>query len=261
MNAMRLLILEDEEKETKRMQDAVDLNDEFEIVGITNSVEEALFITKEKSVEGVVVDLELNSGFGGSGLDYLKEVKTLDLEVRPLLIVTTNNESDVVYNACKSLNADMIYLKSKVDYSPAIVLNQFSTLRPFMKKTKPGTKSRLENDEALKKRIAEYVDEELNLIGISPNLKGRVYLFEAIVYLLENRDRTDLYYSQYLEDKHKVRKGTISTSIQDAVNNAWRNTPEEDLLKHFSANIAFKKGTPEPQQVIHFYVEKIKRRI
>lgn len=261
MLPMRLLVLEDDSREIARIESALRCRKDFELVSITNSVDEAIYTLKESGIEAVILDIELNKGIGGSGLDFLINLETLDLDFRPLVIVATNNESEAVYNACRNKNVDMIYYKSKEDYNPSIILTQFITLRPFIQKSKVKSEaSRIETEIKRKERIVDMINEELDVIGIPPQMKGRLYIFDAIEYLINN-SKKDTYYTNYLHEKYKVRKGGISTSIQDAINNAWRNTAEDDLLEHFTANISYTKGTPTPEQFIHYYVDKVKRRI
>ena len=241
---MKILILEDDNCEIKHFENCINARKDFELVASTNSIYEAISYIKREKIEGIVLDIELNKGLGGSGLDFLKELNKIDLEIRPLIIVTTKNESEAVYNALKDQKVDMIYYKSKEDYSPSIILNQFSTLRPFIIKNKTkSSKSKIETEIEKKKRIEEMITEELYLIGIPPHMKGSLYLFDAILFLIENGHKDDCYYTNFLYEKYKVRKGGISTSIQDAINNAWRNTPEEEILEHFTANISYTKGT------------------
>lgn len=260
--AMKILVLEDDLYEVKRLESAIKAIEEFELVAIVNSVKEALLYMSKEKVEALIVDIELNKGLGGSGLDFLRELNQMDLIIRPLIFVTTRNESEAIHNACRAQNIDMIYYKSKEDYSPNIILNQFLTLRPYMSKAKVfGKKSKIETEVDMKNRVSELIKEELYLIGIPPQMKGFTYLYEAILYLLLKKDRNDLYYTKQLSEKFNVRKGGISTSIQDAINNAWRNTAEEDILENFTANISYNKGAPTPMQFIHYYVEKISRMI
>ncbi len=252
---MKILMLEDDDNEVQRFKNYISLESEFELIS-TNSIVEAIHYLKKYKIEGVIVDIELNKGIGGSGIDFLKELNTTPLEIRPLIIVTTKNESEIIYKACRNEGVDMIYYKSKQDYSPLIILNQFITLRPYLKKSK--VKSNIETDLERSKRIEKMIKKELDLIGVPPNMKGYAYIFDSILYLIENDEKDDCYYTNYLYEKYKVRKGGISTSMQDAINKAWRNTPEDDLLDNFTANISYDRGTPSPTQLIHYYVEKIK---
>jgi len=259
---MKLVILEDEENEIKRFSNSIDTRKELELVGATNSCSEAIKYIQSNDVEGVIVDIELNKGIGGSGLDFLKELNTLELPMKPLIIITTHSESDAVYNAARKLKADMIYCKAKPDYSPNIVLNQFITLRPSLAIRKPkNAPYQKETAAERRKRIEEEINEELNLIGIKHNLKGRKYLFDAILFLIEHGHKPEMYYTNHLKDKYKLRNNSMSTSMQDAINNAWRTTPNEEILEHFTANITYASGAPTPTQFIHYYVDKVKRSI
>lgn len=259
---MKILVLEDDIIEVKRIEKVAESKSDVDLVGITGSSYEALSYLKYKEVEGVIVDIELNKGLGGSGLDFIKELNSMELSFKPLVIVTTKNESEAVYNACRDLQVDMIYYKSKEDYSPIIVFNQFLLLRPYLvKKRVVNQKSKLESELERKQRISEFITEEFNLIGLPPHMKGYKYAFDAIVYVIEHGENGDCYYTNHLYEKYKVRKSGISTSIQDAINSAWRNTAEEDILDNFDANITYSRGTPTPIQFIHYYSEKIKLKL
>ncbi len=259
---MRLLILEDDVNEIKKIEKVVNASNNFEIIDAVSSVGDALIYIDKMKIDGIIVDIELNKGLGGSGLDFLKAINERNLDFKPLIFVTTRNESEAVYNACRALNVDMVYYKSKEDYSSEMLLNQFLILKPYVTVQKNRSKkSKIETEIEKKKRIEEILTEEFNYIGLPPQMKGYKYAFEAIMYLIDKTDTEDLYYTNYLYEKFKVRKGGISTSIQDAINSAWRNTPDDDILEHFTANISYNKGAPTPTQFIHYYVEKVKKEI
>ena len=259
---MKILVLEDDIYEVKKIENIASSKSDIEIVDVTSSCYDALNYLKHKEIEGIIVDIELNKGLGGSGLDFLRELNSMELQFRPLIIVTTRNESEAVHNACRDLKVDMIYYKSKEDYSPCIVFNQFLLLRPYLVKKKVANpKSKLESELERRHRIEKLISEEFNLIGMPANMKGYRYAFDAILYIIENGSSGDCYYTDYLYEKYKVRKSGISTSIQDSINSAWRNSAEEDILDNFDANITYNRGTPTPTQFIHYYVEKIKLKI
>jgi two-component system response regulator (stage 0 sporulation protein A) len=262
---MKLIILEDEEKEINRFISSIKAREEFELVCATNSCYKAIKEIKNAGdIEGVILDIELNNGEGGSGLDFLNELNILKLDIRPAIIVTTQVESDLIFATVRQLKVDMIFCKNKPDYTPNIILNQFISMRPAISSRKISENSAFsyhETEAERLKRIGKKINEELNLIGISAHLKGRQYIFDAILFLIENENRDNAYYTNYLKEKYKIRNSTINISIQDAINKAWRNTPNEDILEHFNANISYANGTPTPVQFIHFYVDKIKREI
>lgn len=261
---MKLLILEDDQVEVNRFASSINVRKEFELIATTNSVFDAIKIVAANEIEGVILDIELNKGYGGSGLDFLIELNKMDHIVRPLVFITTKSESDAVHSIAYKEQVDMIYSKTKPDYSPSIILNQFLTLRPSLvtrKSTSKNISPRRETEVDRTRRIENEINEELNKIGIKPNLKGRKYLFEAIFFLIEHGHKPDAYYTNHLKEKFKLRSNSMSASMQDAINNAWRTTPCEDILENFRANVTYENGTPTPTQFIHYYADAIKIKI
>lgn len=256
MEPMKIAMLEDDIHEVENFKNILINRSEFDLINATNSVDDVLYYATNSLVEGIVVDIELNKGIGGSGLDFLKRLENENINTKPLLIVTTHNESDAVYNACRDLRVDMIYYKSKVDYDIEMVLNQFLTLRPYIEKMSSKTpKILIEEKLKFEKRVEEVVKLELDSIGIPVNLLGREYITKAIMHLVfnEKNNKGKVYFTNYLEKLYGKRKGAISTTMQDAINAAWRKTPEEELIRLYKAPIDFEKGTPTPSQFIHYY--------
>ena len=260
---MKILILEDDEFECTRFKNSINKRDDIRLVFATNSCKEAISLLKSDNIEGVIVDIDLHGGTGGTGLDFLKDLKSLNLDIKPVVIITTNITSKRVYSTIRKLDGDLILCKGQIDYCPEIVLNNLLLLRDslgygFSDNLIKDTN--LETEEERKNRISSKINSELDLIGMSHHLKGRNYIFEAIYYLVE-KNNDDLYYLQYLIDKYKKVGSSISSAMQSSINNAWRNTPYEELEKYFTANISYRKGTPTPVEFIHYYVDKIKQAI
>ena len=87
------------------------------------------------------------------------------------------------------------------------------------------------------------MNNELDLIGISTHLKGRKYLYDAIMYLL-SKDSNDsrISINQYLIAKYKKSSSTISRAMQNAILHAWRISSIEDLETYYKAKINYETG-------------------
>ena len=46
--------------------------------------------------DAIILDIELNNG-EGSGLQVLEQIKELDLDIKPVIVITTNISSKTVY--------------------------------------------------------------------------------------------------------------------------------------------------------------------
>ena len=109
-------------------------------------------------------------------------------------------------------------------------------------------------------KISNLINTELDLIGINSKLKGRNYIYDAIMYLLKN-DKNGINVVQYLTKVHKKSKTTITNGIQNAIIHAWRVTPIDDLMRYYTARINYETGIPTPMEFLYYYVDKIKKKL
>ena len=257
---MKILIIEDDVNDCNAFKRSVENRDDIEIVGITDSNAEALQLMKNKHPEGVVLDLELNNSMSGSidSLDFLASLKNLKLNYEPIIIVTTHVNSKRTYEILHRYGVELILYKDNPKYSSDHVLNCFINLR------KTDNKSKLTSvTDVMKKdedKIANLINSELDLIGVTAKLKGKEYVFDGILYLIQN-EKTNTNVIQYLAKKYKKSVTTITNGIQNAIIHAWRVTPIEDLEKYYTARVNYETGVPTTMEFIYYYVEKIKKLI
>ena len=67
---MKLMLIEDEKKEQDKFKKLAEKMNDVTFVKITNSTEEGIKCLKENDIDGVILDLELNSGIG-NGFEFL----------------------------------------------------------------------------------------------------------------------------------------------------------------------------------------------
>lgn len=257
---MTILIVEDEIDECKKYQNYLRTRDDVKIIGIVNSPEKALEYIKTYIPDGIILDIELNSG-KGSGLEILEQLKLLKLRIKPLVVITTNISSKSVYEFAHKNGADLIFHKLKEDYSPELVIKNILLLR----NTVFFNKSEIDviDEESIidvRNRISERINRELDLIGVSSHLVGRTYIHDSILYILENDNRNENVFL-HLAKKYKKGNSTIGRSIQTAIEHAWRKSSIEDLQKYYTAAVNYNTGVPTPTELIYYYVDKIKKDI
>ena len=257
---MKILIIEDDVKDCDAFVMCAKNRNDIEIVAITDSDIEGLKLVKSRRPEGIVLDLELNNSYNGSidSLDFLSDLKKLNLNYEPIVIVTTHVNSKRTYDILHRNGVDLILYKDNPKYSSEHVLNNFINLRKvdFNYKT-PSVEEALENEE---KRISDIINDELELIGVTSKLKGRDYIHDAILYLIQD-DSNRINVIQYLVGKYKKSSTTITNGIQNAIIHAWNITPPDDLVKYYTARVNLDTGIPTPMEFIYYYVNKIKKKI
>lgn len=256
---MKILIIEDDLDDCNNFIECAKMRKDIEIIGITDSDIEGLKSAKIKRPDGIVLDLELNNSTKGNAdsLNFIKNLKKLNLNYEPIVIVTTHIKSKRTYNILHRQGVDIILYKGQPNYSANYVLNEFISLREI---EPDKTVETLEEEmKENKERISDFIDEELELIGITSKLVGRNYIHDAIVYLIENDDGSNTVDENVIKkiaSKYNKSDTTISNGIQNAIAHAWNRMPYEDLEKYYKAHIDPNRGMPTPMELIYYYKKK-----
>ena len=247
---MKILIIEDDVRDCNNFINCIKNRNDIELVAITDSDVEGLKYVKLKHPEGIVLDIELNNSTSGSNdsLDFLSNLNRLNLDYRPIVIVTTHINSKRTYEIVHREGADLILYKDHPNYSADYVLNKFINLKDSSpKRTVEVLKEELKENE---NKISDCINHELDLIGVTPKLKGRQYLHDAILYLIQN-DGTDTNVVRYLTNVYKKSGNTITNGIQNAIIHAWRVSSIDDLSVYYTAKINYETGTTQTNYINH----------
>lgn len=259
MEPMKLLLIEDDKETCQKFKIIEDNRDDINFIEITDSDIIALEIIKNNTIDGIILDLELNKGSGNSnGFLFLDELRKLNLKRMPKIVVTTNVCSDSVYEYLHDNGIDLIFYKKQANYSPENVINTLCLLRGY-NSNKINDKLNIPKKENNKDLISEKINKELDLIGISTHLKGRKYLHDAIYFILDNENQSNSTVTQYLVSVYKRSSSTISRAMQNAILHAWRISSIEDLTKYYTAKVNYETGVPTPTEFIYYYADKIRK--
>lgn len=257
---MKILIIEDDTNDCNNFVNCIKNRKDIDLVAMTDSDIEGLKLVKLKHPEGIVLDIELNNSINGhaDSLGFLSELKKLNLKYKPIIIVTTHVNSKRTYEILHRDGADIILYKDHPNYSSEYVLNKFLSLREVTPiQTVETLKEELKENE---NKISDSIYNELDLIGVTSKLKGRQYIHDAILYLIQNED-SDVNVIRYLTNIYKKSSNTITNGIQNAIIHAWRISSIEDLEKYYTARVNYETGIPTPMEFIYYYVDKIKKMI
>lgn len=261
MQPMKLIVIEDDSKECDAFKRIAKKRKDIEFIKITDSDIDALEIIKKDSVEGVILDLELNKGSGnGNGFVFLENLKKLKLKVIPKIVVTTNVSSDSVYEYLHNNGVDLIFYKGQTNYSQENVINTLVLLRGY-NANNVNDKLNIPDKDDDKNVISDKINKELDLIGIGTHLKGRKYLHDAIYFILDKDTDTNSTVIQYLVKEYKKSSSTISRAMQNAILHAWRISSIDDLTKYYTAKVNYETGVPTPTEFIYYYADKISKNI
>lgn len=252
-----ILLVEDDKTECINMKNYMNSREDVKLVDIVDSLEDAIKSIKVYLPDAIILDIELNKG-GGSGLEILNSIKTLNLDFKPVIVVTTNISSKTVYTYAHENGVDMIFHKLKEDYSPELVVRNIMLLNEIKCNERKDSNINVESVNDYRNKLSERINRELDLIGISSHLVGRKYIHDSILYILEEGEEKENVFL-HLAKKYKKGNSTIGRSIQTAIEHAWRRSSIEDLQKYYTAVVNYNTGVPTPTELIYYYVEKIKK--
>lgn len=259
MAKIDLVLIEDDIKTCNEYKALVPYYGQLHLSGSTADAYEAIEMIKKNPPTAIVLDLELHKG-KGNGLSFLKELNKLNLPKKPFVLVVTNNISAITHSAARNLGADFVITKNQNDYSVEMILNFLLTFEEtgitFDDPAIDKPVSRLKVSIDYLEKMQDQINIELDKIGISPKLKGRQYLRDAIE-LTCNKKRSNL--CTEIAKAYSKTDASVERAMQTAINHAWRNTDIETLEKNYTAYINPKKGVPTVTEFIYYYADKVKR--
>ena len=131
MKPMTILIIEDDVNECLNFIKTIENREDIELVKITDSDIQGLRYVKNLHPEGIVLDIELNNSTSGNAnsLEFMNNMKKLNLNYQPIVIVTTHINSKRTYNILHRQGVDVILYKGQANYSANYVFNRFITYR------------------------------------------------------------------------------------------------------------------------------------
>ena len=258
---MSVVLIEDDVGDCIKFKDCANSRTDIKFVGMTDSSEEGLKMVQSRLPEAVILDLQLTRG-SGSGIQFLEMLNGANLVFRPIIMVTSSNQSGIVYDRLEELGIDWYFCKKQQGYSEVFVFDTLLSLRKHLRTGQRGRvateREMIESPEERQARIYKRIDAELDLIGISARFKGKGYLRDGIFLQVENASNPVI---DQIAMKHKHAYNTISTGMQTAINNAWNNSAPGELQEHYTARISAKTGVPTPSDFIHYYAHKIRNSI
>jgi DNA-binding NarL/FixJ family response regulator len=259
---MPILLIEDDAIECRKFKECAGNRTDLILIGTTDSSYEGLQLVKTRLPEGVILDLELTKG-KGDGLQFLTELRETKLGLRPIIVVTTNIQSEVMTDHLHEMGVSFVFSKKQNGYTSGRVLNILLNLRNSLlcgqKDSLPANLQTIESLDEQRVRIFERIDAEINQIEIRLSLKGRIYLKEAIYLQIIGEKNESCSVLYQVAEKYRINYNSVIRAIQTVIENAWRSTDTDTLKKQYPMYISPRTGVPAPTDFIRYYAEKIRK--
>lgn len=254
---LNVLLVEDDIASCKEISHEFEnYPDDLMLIGTTDRSSEAFSLVTDSLPDVVILDLELHKG-GGDGLSFLKQLQNSDITYLPYILITTNNISVVTHQIARNFGADFIMTKNQVGYNAKSIAEFLINVKSVVINKRYNTlnDSICESETEKEKRIQKRLCAELNKVGISPKAKGYQYLIDAITIASKNKTSR---ISAAIANKYKKTQTSVERAMQNAINQAWKTSDINDLLKYYTARINPDKGVPTVTEFIYYYARIIK---
>lgn len=255
MEALMVLVVEDEVREREALADCIAETEELRLVGATGDEAEALQILTDSLPDAMILDLALDFG-NGEGLSLLRRMKASPLPVRPYILVTTSNSSETVRAVAHDYGADYVMSKYQASYSARFVVEHLRIVKDsIMRRSSAQRMTAGESSSARRKRLAVRIAAELDQVGINPKMLGYRYLEIGIrIQLLNPSQRL----CAAIGAEVGKTEQSVERAIKNAIDHAWGHA-DDDALSHYTAWIDPERGIPTTTEFICFYANKLRR--
>jgi len=247
------LIVEDNKKACQIFVDLINANSDFLLVGATGSEEAAMEYLSTYEVDFMILDLELEVG---DGIHLLEEINK-KLRVKPYIIVSTHNTSEVIQKYIVELGVDFVYLKNNSLYTPQRILSMGQKMSKYLKGHQNIQRNEVdqirkeaEENEKIKEDILEY----LLVMGFQQKYSGTTYLKESIFWAYKFRGKDiqmsrDIYWN--VKKVCQVAEASVEKNIRYVIERVWTDQDLEDLERHYPFDLKEEKKPSNKEFIVN----------
>ena len=247
---IEILLVEDDKNMCEAFEFCIRGKKQFHLAAHTGKQSEGLELLRVGKMGVVILDLELDEG---DGINFLYDMKELDIE-KPVVIVITNNRSEVIRACLRANGVDFICPKYNEDYSPEKVLSIIELLYPFRTKVvSPQMKviSYQQSQEKIYRR--NRIEEELALLGFKTNIRATGYLMDAILYVAYETREADCEMKEVysaVAKKNNTKDVNVEKALRDNIERTWTRSRPEVLERYYPFPVSRGSGAPTNMEFV-----------
>jgi len=240
---IRLLMVEDEKEVRDKYKDALKNHPMIQLAAETENAEEAICVLKDRTIDAIILDLELQKG---SGILLLEKMQGMDID-KPFIAVVTNIISKAVYDSIRSMGVDYICAKTNDDFLH-VPFSVIEISAPYRRVPEEAAEIASKNNTRTKINVISRSSSfELHRMGFPEKLYGTQYILDCLIYLSLNNKQTtsltnELY--PYIASKYDTNTSNVERSIRIAIEKVWTEQPIEKLDSLYPYKWNKKTGRP-----------------
>lgn len=253
MDAIRMVIADDNPEFIEVLEQAIDQQEGFEIVGLAANGLEAVELVEQRHPDVLIVDLVMPVLDGMGVLEY-----TMKLPYRKnfKIIVLSAMGNDNTTQRAIALGADYFMIKP-FDLHTFLTRVREVCLGPDAEPGAVFGRNALPLNAPLEAEITHMLQE----IGIPAHIKGYQYLRDALMLTVrDTRFLSGITKELYpkVAEKYGSTTSRVERAIRHAIEVAWNRGQMEIINDMFGYTVQEEKGKPTNSEFIAMLVDKIR---
>ena len=244
-NKITIGIAEDNDIVAETLGGIVRSEDEFELIGITYSGQEAISLIREKNPDVMLLDVVMPAG---GGLDVLSSFQG-DTTIKTKFIMVSAIGDEKITRDAFAMGAKY-YIMKPLDADSVI-----RRIKNIMKEPeKDGTKEKSQE-------LDKIITNSLVTLGVPAQLNGYKYLRVAIRLVVEEPTVVSAVTKKIypvIADMYKASAPSVERAIRHAVEVSWNRGNVQEMDRLFGYTINHEKGKPTNSEYIAMIADHIR---
>lgn len=261
MSEINVAIAEDNSQMLSLLNDMVERERGFHVVGKANNGEDAFTMILEKKPDLVLMDVIMPKMDGISVMEKIKRERP-DEKLPPFIMITAAGSDQVASDAFQR-GASYYIMKP---FDPVVVMDKIRRVVRGAAKLSPKDEMKtvepyVNREEYMEQNLENDVTRMLHEIGIPAHIKGYQYLRDAIAISVHEDDTlisvTKVLYPT-IAKQHDTTASRVERAIRHAIEVAWERGRLEAIYDLFGYTVSTGKGKPTNSEFIALIADKIR---
>lgn len=244
---INVLIVDDNREFCEILHNYLTENEEFSVVGVAYNGLEALKLIQEKEPDVIVLDIIMPHL---DGIGVLENLETMDLTMRPKVIILTTLGQEFMTKRTVELGADYYILKPF----------DLEVLGTRIRQLAKGSIKTVQNPVKARNLDVE-VTKIIHQMGVPAHIKGYQYLRDAIMLVIDDVSllgavTKELY--PMIAEKYHTTPSRVERAIRHAIELAWDRGNVDMMNRFFGYTINVERGKPTNSEFIAMIADKLR---
>lgn len=255
MENVRVLIVDDDEKYAKELEDYFKSTNDIGCAGIAANGIEALGMIEETKPDLVLLDAILPKL---DGIGVLRRIASGDIKEKPIFIMNTASTLESLFEVAARYGASYFMIKPQSEESICGVIRDLCGIKKTHEAELPTYVGDAKYD--LEGLVTEYIHE----LGVPAHIKGYHYLRTAIMMVVKDMDLLNYITKELYPEIAKAYRTTssrVERAIRHSIEVAWTRGKPQTMEEVFGYTINTGKGKPTNSEFIAMVADRIRLKV